>query len=97
VKYRDVIIRPLVTEHSAKLKEEGKYLFEVHLKANKNEIKKAIESIFIKDKVRVKHVRTAVVPGKIHRLGRNVSKPYRWKKAIITLQAGQKIEIFEGA
>ena len=96
-KIQEVIVRPLITERSTLLKEKGKYSFEVHSDATKQEIKNAVESIFKKDKVEVLKVNTTNVPGKIRRIGRSLSKPFRWKKAIVTLKAGQKIELFEGA
>ena len=96
-KLQDVIVRPLVTERSTELKEKGKYSFEVHSNATKKEIKSAVETIFKKEKVEVLKVNTTNIPGKIRRFGRNVSKAYRWKRAIVTLKPGQKIEFFEGA
>lgn len=96
-KIQEVIVRPLITERSTLLKEKNKYSFEVHSEATKQEIKNAVESIFKKDKVEVLKVNTTNLPAKIRRAGRGFSKPYRWKKAIVTLKAGQKIELFEGA
>ena len=96
-KLQDVIVRPLITERSTLLKEKGKYSFEVHPDATKPEIKQAVEAIFKKEKVEVLKVNTTNVPAKIRRFGKNVSKAYRWKKAIVTLKPGQKIEFFEGA
>jgi len=96
-KIQDVIVRPLITERSTLLKEKGKYSFEVHPDATKKEIKNAVESIFKKEKVEVLKVNTTNVPAKIRRFGRSLSKAYRWKKAIVTLKPGQKIEFFEGA
>ena len=96
-KIQDVIVRPLITERSTQLKEKGKYYFEVHTDATKKEIKNAVETIFKKEKVEVLKVNTINVPGKIRRVGRNLSKAYRWKKAIVTVKPGQKIEFFEGA
>jgi large subunit ribosomal protein L23 len=96
-KVQEVIVRPLVTERSTQLKEKGKYSFEVHSNATKQEIKNAVEVIFKKEKVEVLKVNTINVPAKIRRFGRNLSKAYRWKKAIVTLKPGQKIELFEGA
>jgi large subunit ribosomal protein L23 len=96
-KIQDVIVRPLITERSTLLKEKGKYSFEVHSDATKKEIKNAVETIFKKEKVEVLKVNTINVPGKIRRVGRNLSKAYRWKKAIVTVKPGQKIEFFEGA
>ncbi len=96
-KIQDVIIRPLVTERSTLLKEKGKYSFEVHPDATKPEIKNAVELIFKKEKVEVVKVNTLNIPAKVRRVGRFVSKPFRWKRAIVTLKPGQKIEFFEGA
>lgn len=96
-KIQEVIVRPLITERSTLLKEKGKYSFEVHPNATKQEIKNAVESIFKKEKVEVAKVNTTNVPAKIRRFGQRISKVYRWKKAIVTLKPGQKIEFFEGA
>lgn len=96
-KIQEVLMRPLITERSTMLKEKNKYSFEVHPSATKQEIKNAVESIFKKEKVEVLKVNTTNVPAKIRRIGRSFSKPYRWKKAIVTLKPGQKIELFEGA
>lgn len=96
-KIQEVIVRPLITERSTQLKEKGKYSFEVHSNATKQEIRNAVETIFKKEKVEVLKVNTINVPAKIRRFGRNMSKAYRWKKAIVTLKPGQKIEFFEGA
>jgi large subunit ribosomal protein L23 len=96
-KIQEVIVRPLITERSTQLKEKGKYSFEVHSNATKKEIRNAVETIFKKEKVEVLKVNTINVPAKIRRFGRNMSKAYRWKKAIVTLKPGQKIEFFEGA
>ncbi len=89
-----VIKRPLITEKSTLHKEMHNQLaFEVDRRANKIEIKKAVEKIF---KVRVKDVRTMNYRGKQKRLGRTVGRRPHWKKAIVTLQPGEKIEFFEG-
>ncbi|HJT25295.1 MAG TPA: 50S ribosomal protein L23 [bacterium] len=96
-KIQEVIVRPLITERSTLLKEKNKYSFEVNPDATKQEIKNAVELIFKKEKVEVLKVNTANLPAKIRRVGRSFSKPYRWKKAIVTLKPGQKIELFEGA
>jgi large subunit ribosomal protein L23 len=96
-KIQDVIVRPLITERSTLLREKGKYSFEVHPDATKQEIKNAVELIFKKEKVEVLKVNTTNVPAKIRRFGRNLSKAYRWKKAIVSLKPGHKIEFFEGA
>ncbi len=91
---RDIIIRPLISEKSTDMMEENKYTFVVSGKANKIEIKSALESIF---DVQVKSVNTANYQGKRKRLGRfPEGKQSSWKKAIITLAESSKpIELFE--
>ena len=90
-----VIRRPLVTEKSTRQKEAGRhYAFEVDPEANKVEIQHAVERLF---KVKVLHVRTCKVLGKIKRMGRRHGKRPDWKKAIVTLQEGSRIDFFEGA
>ncbi|MGI5912039.1 MAG: 50S ribosomal protein L23 [Syntrophomonadaceae bacterium] len=91
--YRDVIIKPVVTEKSMNLLEDNKYTFIVHRSANKTEIKKAIESIF---NVKVVSVNTINVKGKIKRVGRFVGRTSNRKKAVVTLKPGEKIRLFEG-
>lgn len=90
---RDMIVKPVVTEKSVDLMAENKYCFKVAKKANKIEIKKAIEEIF---KVRVIDVHTMNVKGKEKRVGRHVGMTSGYKKAIVTLAEGDTIEIFEG-
>jgi large subunit ribosomal protein L23 len=91
---RDIIIRPLISEKSSDLMEDNKYTFVVSGRANKIEIKRALEEIF---DVKVKAVNTANFKGKKKRLGRYPEgKQPSWKKAIITLAEGSKpIELFE--
>ena len=89
----EVLRRPLITEKSTALQIQGKYAFEVAREANKPQIKQAVERAF---KVEVAAVNVMIVPGSRRRRGRRkVSKP-SWKKAIVTLKAGEKIEFFEG-
>jgi len=91
----EIIRRPLVTEKSTQQKETSRqYAFEVNPKANKNEIQSAVERLF---KVKVLEVRTCNVLGKVKRLGRKYGKRPDWKKAIVTLKEGDRIEFFEGA
>ncbi|MFZ5942531.1 MAG: 50S ribosomal protein L23 [Bacillota bacterium] len=90
---RDIIVKPLVSEKSVAGMEHNKYYFKVDLKANKIDIKNAVEEIF---KVKVLEVRTMIVKGKIKRMGRFQGKRPDWKKAIVTLKDGDKIEIFDG-
>ena len=87
-----VIERPLVTEKSTALAEKNKYAFEVTTDANKPQIKEAIEKAF---KVKVKAVNVCNVPGKMRRVGRRQGMTSQWKKAIVTLEPGFKIELFE--
>jgi large subunit ribosomal protein L23 len=90
-----IIRRPWITEKSTRQKEEGgQYVFEVHRDANKIEIQSAIERAF---KVKVLQVRTSNVMGKMKRLGRRSGKRPDWKKAVITLRRGDRIDFFEGA
>jgi large subunit ribosomal protein L23 len=92
--YSKVIIRPLLTEKNAALKEnDNRVVFEVAPDANKIEIKKAVEEAF---QVSVKSVNVLNVRGKLKRLGRKVGRRRDWKKAIVTLKEGNTIEFFEG-
>ncbi|MEA3436225.1 MAG: 50S ribosomal protein L23 [Thermodesulfobacteriota bacterium] len=89
-----IIRRPLVTEKTSIQKEQSNQItFEVDRGANRIEIKRAIEKIF---KVNVAHVRTMQVKGKTKQRGRVIGKRRDWKKAIITLLPGERIEFFEG-
>ena len=88
----EILRRPLITEKNAALQAEGKYAFEVAGVANKILIKQAVEKAF---KVKVTAVNVMTVPGKERRVGRRVVQTPSWKKAIVTLQTGDKIEFFE--
>lgn len=90
--YHDILIRPLITEKGTRLIEQGQYIFEVHREANKIQIREAIERTF---NVKVKAVNTMNMPRKERRRGRTVGSVPGWKKAIVTLQPGQSIDIFE--
>jgi len=91
---RDIIIKPVVSEKSMLLMQENNtYSFQVNKKANKIEIRKAIQEIF---NVKVEKVNTMNVTGKKRRLGRNEGKRPDWKKALVKLAEGDEIEIFEG-
>lgn len=91
----EIIKRPLITEKTSIQKEIANQLtFEVDRRANRIEIKRAIETAF---KVRVANVQTLQVKGKVKRRGRNVGKRRDWKKAIVTLMPGERIDFFEGA
>ena len=90
---RRVILRPLVTEKATILKDEKNQVsFQVSVDANKVEVRQAVESIF---KVKVAGVRTQVMFGKEKRMGRYVGRRPSWKKAIVTLGPGSKIDLFE--
>jgi large subunit ribosomal protein L23 len=88
----DVIIRPVVTEKTTELKESGRVVIEVAKSSTKNEIKDAVEKLF---KVKVDNVRTVILPGKWKRIGKNTGKTSSWKKAIITLKKGEKLDFIE--
>ena len=103
----EIVKRPLLTEKGQFLKETGgarpedvteenlkaQVLFEVAMDANKIEIKRAVESLF---SVKVVDVHTQIVRGKEKRVGRYMGMRSSWKKAIVTLAQGNKIEFFEG-
>jgi len=89
---RDILIRPLITEKSTQLMEEGKYVFVVAKKANKIEIAKAVAEVF---NVKVADVNTVNVSGKLKRMGRFVGKRSDYKKAIVKLAPGETIEFFQ--
>ena len=89
----DVLIKPVVTEKSMGMMEENKYTFFVDKKANKIEIKHAVEQLF---QVKVEDVRTITVKGKMKRVGKFEGKTSDRKKAIVTLKEGNTIQIFEG-
>ena len=89
----DVIKRPIISEKSTALAEVGgRYAFEVAPQANKTEIKDAVQRLF---NVRVRQVRTMVMHGKVKRTARALTKQTNWKKAIVTLGEGQKIDFFQ--
>jgi large subunit ribosomal protein L23 len=90
----DIIIKPLITEESMDAMADKKYTFKVDRRANKSEIKKAVEKIF---GVKVAKVNTINMMGKTKRMGMSVGKRPNWKKAIVTLTEDSKeIEFFEG-
>jgi large subunit ribosomal protein L23 len=89
----DVVIRPIVSEKSYDLMAQNRYTFEVHRDARKEQIAQAIEEIF---GVRVEKVNTMNVSGKPRRLRYNKGLSRSWKKAIVTLKAGDTIDLFAG-
>jgi large subunit ribosomal protein L23 len=90
---QDVLVRPLLTEKITALRESAnKVGLVVRADANRIEIKRAVETAL---KVRVERVNVITVKGKIKRLGRFVGKRPDWKKAIVTLKEGEKLELYE--
>jgi large subunit ribosomal protein L23 len=88
----EIVKRPLITEKNAALQVAGKYAFEVDKRANKMEIKQAVETGF---KVNVTKVNVVTIPGKSKRVGRRMTMTASWKKAVVTLKPGDKIDLFE--
>ncbi|MDP9228992.1 MAG: 50S ribosomal protein L23 [Actinomycetota bacterium] len=91
---RQVLIRPVVSEKSYALMSDGKYTFRVHDRAHKTQIAQAVEEIF---GVHVHAVRTSKVQAKPKRRGLYSGRTRSWKKAIVQLAPGERIELFEGA
>ncbi|PPD58258.1 50S ribosomal protein L23 [Dehalogenimonas etheniformans] len=89
----DVLKKPLITEKNARLQEANQYAFEVSSEATKPQIKAAVESAY---KVTVTGVNVLTVKGKEKRMGRGLYRAPNWKKALVTLKAGDKIQFFEG-
>ncbi len=88
-----VLRRPLTTEKNTVLQVQGKYAFEVAGEATKYQIKQAVEKAF---KVTVTAVNVMITPGRKRRVGRRQILTQSWKKAVVTLKPGDKIELFEG-
>ena len=88
----ETLRRPLITEKNAALQAQGKYVFEVAGEATKHQIKQAVEKAF---KVKVTAVNMMTVPGKTRRVGGREIRGPSWKKTVVTLEPGNKIEIFE--
>ena len=85
-----ILVRPLLTERGTGIQEKyNQYLFEAAPDATKTDIKRAVETMF---KVEVEQIRTMVVPGKFRRFGRGGGMRPDWKKAIVTVAKGQKID-----
>jgi large subunit ribosomal protein L23 len=91
---RQVIIEPVISEKSYALMAEGKYTFRVNDRAHKTQIGQAVEEIFA---VTVAEVRTSRVRPKPKRRGQHSGRTRGWKKAIVELAGGDRIELFEGA
>lgn len=90
----DVIKGPLITEKLDQAREKlRQYSFIIDMGATKHDVARAITELF---KVTVEGVRTSVVRGKVKRVGRSMGKRPNWKKAVVTLKEGDKIDLFEG-
>lgn len=89
---RDIIIRPLVSEKTTGAMADNKYTFLVDARADKTQIKAAVEEVF---KVNVTNVNTIRQLGKVRRMGKFEGRRPSFKKAIVTLREGQKIKVFE--
>ena len=91
----EVVQAPVITEKGTLVNERGnQVVFRVHPRANKVEIRHAVESLF---KVRVEKVRTSRQLGKVRRVGKHLGRRPAWKKAYVTLAEGSRIDFFEGA
>ncbi len=90
----NVLVRPLITEKATRLSGEHKYAFEVQSHSNKVQIKEAVEKGF---DVKVASVNVMIMKGKPHRVrGNRIKHRPNWKKAVVTLAEGYKLELFEG-
>ena len=96
----EIILRPVISEKSIDESSRGKYTFAVHEKANKIQIKAAVETLYQKENVTVVSVNVLTMKAKEkrrgNRRGQTVGHTSPWRKAIVTLAPGQKIEFFEG-
>ncbi|MBI4300668.1 MAG: 50S ribosomal protein L23 [Chloroflexi bacterium] len=88
----EVLRRPIITEKNTMLQAQDKYTFEVASGANKHQVKQAVEKAF---NVHVRAVNVMWVRGKTRRMGRSVGRTPDWKKAVVTIASGDKIELFE--
>lgn len=88
-----ILVKPLVTEKASSLGSLNKYVFAVHPKVNKVEIKKEIKKMY---NVNPQHVNIVTMRGRLVRYGRTTGTTKKWKKAIITLKPGQSIEVYKG-
>ena len=91
--HRQVLIAPVVSEKSYSLIADNKYCFKVHAQANRIHVRRAVEELF---EVKVEAINMAKVPPKPKRRGVHQGQKPGWKKAIVTLKEGEKIDIFEG-
>lgn len=90
----EIIKKPIITEKTSEMTDkENRYTFGVDLKANKNQIKNAVEKLY---DVKVLNVKTSILPGRVKRAGKSLTKTNKSKKAFVQLAEGQKIEFFKG-
>jgi len=89
----EILVRPIISEKNTMLNERGQYVFEVSKRANKIMIRRAVEELF---GVNVTSVNVMNVAGKRRRTGRTMGVTRSWKKAIVSLREGQRIELFQG-
>ena len=89
----EVLRRPVITEKTTMLQGLNKYVFEVAIDANKAQVKEAVEKAF---DVTVRGINVITVHGKMKRIGRHMGKTSDWKKAVVTVTPGDRIEFFEG-
>jgi len=92
--YHTIIREPLITEKNSVLQSEGKFAFKVAVDATKLEIKDAVEEIFKAKKVKVLSVNTMNYDGKAKRVGRYSGKRPDWKKAIVKIENGKELDLF---
>ena len=96
----EIILRPVISEKSIDESSRGKYTFAVHQRANKIQIKAAVEALYAKENVTVVSVNVLTMKAKEkkrgNRRGQTIGYTSAWRKAIVTLAPGQKIEFFEG-
>lgn len=83
-----ILIRPVLSEKATHLATLGKYVFAVHPQANKSEIKKSIQRVY---DVHIEQVKIIKLPGKMRRYGRSAGRTSAWKKAVVSVRAGEKI------
>ncbi len=89
----EVLIRPIITEKSTLLQEEGKYVFQIARRANKVQVKEAVQKSF---NVKVEDVNITWLRGRWKRFGPRITRTADMKKAVVTLRAGDKIQLVEG-
>ncbi len=94
MKLNNIVEKPIITEQSMADVHQGKYTFKVNTKASKKEIAQVVQRLF---NVQVTNVTTRIMPGKQRRIGRTnkFTKTSSWKKAVVSLEEGQKIDLFE--